>query len=423
MKDKVNVLIVGANFINKGAEAMLKTVQQELGRKYSNANFYMISRDKEENLAKENNFIPVFDESSALKKSIDTFKWRAKGKLHKIIFGKNQPYVFPFPFKEITKKLNTLDVVVDISGFAYADSWGKPMIAETTKLIKLCKKHFNAKFYFFPQAWGSFDNPVVADAAREMLQLADHFYARDVVSQAFLAKVLGKEAHEIPLLHDIAFSYEGSKTIQPQKLLKSIGYSKSGRKLIGISPNMRVYEKLEGSGKENKYIQILLALSQYCMHTLNADILLVPNEIIPDTFSEKERANDDRRICQMLNEMINDPERCYLVDKYRSSEEIMAFVSQVDLLVSSRFHALIFGLHHAIPVMAISWSHKYKELFSLFGLDEFVLEWDAMNEDSAIALLKKLDVRQEEIRKKISAELPQLKSKADEMFTKLAANH
>lgn len=416
MENRINVLIVGANFSNKGAEAMLMTVQQELYARNKNVTFYMLCRQYEKELAELNNFVPIFDETPPFFKTIKSFAKRVEGKLFKTFTGKNKPFVFPFPFKTIEKKVKQLDMVIDISGFAYADSWGKPMIEETIKLQNFCKRKFNAKFYFLPQAWGSFNKPEVAEAAKRMLLNADKFYARDLVSQDYLYKLLKTENIEVPLLTDIAFSYKGNNKVNGLELIKSLGYNEGKRPLIGISPNLRVYEKVEGKGKENGYVQILLRLSDYCLNILGVDIILIPNEIFPDGCN----ALDDRHLCRILNEMINREDRCFFLDRYCSANEIKSLVSQVDYLVSSRFHALIFGFLYATPVMAISWSHKYKELFSIFGMENFVLEWDAMDPENAIKQLNQLIGNKEGVKASISSKLDELNQKTSHMFDEMA---
>ena len=110
----------------------------------------------------------------------------------------------------------------------------------------------------------------------------------------------------------------------------------------------------------------------------------------------------------------------FFADQYYSAVEVAKIIGSVDILISSRFHALIFGFLHEKPVMAISWSHKYRELFSLFDLEDFVLESNDMEQDDAIRLLSRLMTEQESIEKKIKTSLPGLKIKAGEMFDEIA---
>ena len=108
-------------------------------------------------------------------------------------------------------------------------------------------------------------------------------------------------------------------------------------------------------------------------------------------------------------------------DQYYSAQEIYNLIGSVDLLISSRFHALIFGFLQEKPVMAISWSHKYRELFSLFGLEKFVLESNEMNQDDTIRLLNKLLEEKTNVELKIKESITRLKTQVTEVFDEIAA--
>lgn len=414
MSNSKQILIIGANFSNKGAEAMMKTVKQQLSMRHPDIICHMLCRPYEKQLAIENGFNPVFGlPPSPFQRQWRKFKYRLSGKLYKLIHGKSKPWRFAFPFEAIRVILNDLDAVIDISGFAYADSWGKPMIDETTKLLNLCKRR-GIKFYFLPQAWGSFDIPEVSVSVKRMLDEADGFFARDQVSRRHLAKAMGVQESAIRLMPDIVFSFESDVIPVRTELTK---YKAKGKLLIGISPNLRVYEKSSKQGTENSYISLLLTISRFCLEQLNANLVLIPNE----TFPETTRHRDDRHLCELLYQHIGQPERCFVVDRYASAEEIKSYIGEVDLLVSSRFHALIFGLLQRKPVLAISWSHKYRELFSLFELEEFVTESDAMAHSKLIIVqLKKLIDEHQAIIEKIDTSLPLLKSQVDDMFREIS---
>jgi colanic acid/amylovoran biosynthesis protein len=412
-RKSMNILIIGANFSNKGAEAMMLTVRQQLELRHKQARFYMLCRGYEEALAEENSIVPVCNQDGELKKKIKKIYKKASGKMHKFIFKEDKPFVFEFPFAVLKTKIPDIDMVVDVSGFAYADSWGEPMVMETIKLQRLYKKE-KTRFYFMPQAWGSFHKPRVANAVKEMLANANKFYARDLTSQKYLSDVLDTPPKKIPLMHDIVFAYDTNGV--NNNVLSSLGYKRKGDRVIGISPNLRVYERTSGLEKDNVYFKMLLALANHCIQALNADVIFIPNEVFPPNV----QAKDDRYLCRLLMKFVEVPERCFFADQYYSAIEIDTIIGSVDILISSRFHALIFGFLHEKPVMAISWSHKYKELFSLFDLEDFVLESNDMEQDDAIRLLSRLVTEKESIEKKIKTSLPGLKIKAREMFDEIA---
>ncbi len=413
MKNDISVLIIGANFTNKGAEAMLKVVKQQLQRNHEQLTCYLVCRAYERGLAESCGFIPLFNVESPLQRKINGLLYRVKGKLYKLFTGKSRPWYFPFPFQAIEKIMYRLDAIIDISGFAYADSWGQPIIDETIRLMQIGKRN-QVKSFFMPQAWGPFNMPNVARSARKMLTLADGFFARDRVSRSHLSTLLQKEPESIPLLPDIVFSLADEEGISSTPTTES-NRSSGQRFRIGISPNLRVYEKLSGEGTNNPYMRTLLALCRHGMDTLGAEIVLIPNELFPDGVAH----TDDRMLCRQIYELLGKPQHCKLLDHYASAETIRDDIRQVDLLVSSRFHALIFGFLEQKPVMAISWSHKYRELFELFGLEDYVLESDAIDETSVIFKFQQLLENRDEVVKKINGQLPSLKERVDNMFSDL----
>jgi Uncharacterized conserved protein len=402
MNNAVNILIIGANFTNKGAEAMLKVVQHQLRLRYGQVTCYMVCRKYERELAISQGFEPVYSDEAAISRFVSGVIYGIKGKIYKLLTKKNMPWYFPFPFGEISRIIGKLDAIIDVSGFAYADSWGKPMIDETIRLQRMARSR-GVKCYFMPQAWGPFEKPEVAKAARTMLNLSDGFYARDTVSRRYLAKLLQLNPEAIPMLPDIVFSAADDKTntISAEDTLR-----------IGISPNLRVYEKLEGAGTDNQYVRVLLSLCRYCLDVLGAEIVLIPNEIFPDGVDHP----DDRTLCRLIYESLNRPEGCMLLDGYASAEAIRSQIQHMDYLISSRFHALIFGFLERKPVLAISWSHKYRELFGLFGLESYVLESGELTEETVIAKLNQLMAERTEVVTRINGRLAGLKQRIDILF-------
>ena len=395
---------------------MMLTVKQQMEQRCKHARFYMLCRGYETELVEMAGIIPVCNQDSGLKRKIKRFYKRASGKMHKFFFKENKPYVFEYPFTELKKKIPKIDMVIDVSGFAYSDSWGEPMVRETLKLQAFYKKE-KVKFYFMPQAWGSFLKPGVANAVRRMLANANKFYARDLISQKYLSDILVVPTTRIPLMHDIVFAYNDDTPVE-SNVVASIAGKADQKLVIGVSPNLRVYEKSTGLGKDNVYLQLLLSLANHCIHSLDAHMVFIPNEVFPPEVEAK----DDRYLCRLLLENVDCPERCIFSDQYYSVAEINAIIGVVDILISSRFHALIFGFLQEKPVMAISWSHKYKELFSLFGLEDFVLESTEMEQEDAIGLLDRVVIERESTKKKIKASLPRLEANAKAMFDEIDFN-
>lgn len=416
MEEK-NFLLVGGNFINKGAEAMLKTVQHEILKNYPGASIYVICSTLQREVASRQGFIPIsFTFSSPLRRKLRILYGNGKSKLTRMLGLKSVPFADVTPEKEIRKQIKKLSMAIDVSGYAYHDSRDYRQPLETIKIIKFCKEK-GAKYIFMPQAWGSFDKPKVAENVHRMLNMSDGFFARDAVSRDYLAELLRKETSAIPIYPDIAFSFPTPDLAIGAKMLRDAGRINTGRKLLILGPNMRVYSRSKGVGEANAYVQKLLGIARYAINDLGMDVALVANEI---HIQEEGYHSDDRFICRILLEELNDKEHCFFTDRYLTAQEVKSIIGNGDLVVASRFHALIFALSQKIPSMAISWSHKYRELFRLFDMEKFVVEDSELKNDPTINLLNELVRDREKWSAHIEGVLPEIRKKLETPFKHLS---
>lgn len=397
-------LIVGANFINKGAEAMLKTVSYQILKRYPNATIYAICHSQEREIARKQGIEPIYVEPSKWMSLLD----RIIGKLGGLLGQPGKPYADYTPIEKI-KKINGLKTVVDASGFAYGDKRGYIQPLETQKIIDYCHK-LKIKYIFMPQAWGSFKDERVAINCKRMIESADAYFTRDDVSQKFVSELLGEPLDAIPKLADIAFHFPFPK-IDGKQLLKQNQYSNALQlRVVGISPNMRIYERMPGKGVDNSYVKAIIRIITSLQ--LDTHIVLIPNEIRPPGDS----LPDDSFLCQTIYNAINSCENITLIKGYYSAEEIKSVIRETDLIIASRFHSLIFALSLGIPCLAISWSHKYRELFKLFDLERFVVEDEGMDEKKILALYHELRLNRVELSEKIQNQLPILKKSNEHVF-------
>tara|TARA_R110000850_G_scaffold244590_2_gene369413 strand:+ start:24 stop:1274 length:1251 start_codon:yes stop_codon:yes gene_type:complete len=413
MKEK-NFFLLGGNFINKGAEAMLKTVQFHILEAHPNAAIYVRCRYAEKDIAIKQGFIPVYENLSGIRKIAYQFYEKALAKTTAALGRKPIPFADRTPIADMRRKIKRVHMGIDVSGYAYGDSRDYMQPLETIKAINFCKER-GGKFVFMPQAWGSFELADVAQNVRDMLKLSDDFFVRDTVSRDYIAGLLGKDAASVPVYPDIAFTFPHPGLERGGRILSSIGRTSSQRKLLAICPNMRVYARSEGKGEDNVYVQKLVKIARHAMDKMDMDVVLVPNEVRPVEGYHP----DDRFICRLLNKAISDEERCFYVSEYYSAEEVKSVLGHADLVVASRFHSLIFALSQGIPCMAISWSHKYRELFALFGMEKFVVEDSDINNTGLFELLTELNEQNEQWSTTIKETLPKIKEKLSIPLSKI----
>ncbi len=424
----MNIIIKGAGFVNKGAEAMARTVQTELTKRLPECEFFLWRPSQRD-------CRPALDSGFSLFRlpfeKIDALlRWRKAERVSLLLWcllelcRTRDPREMRYAFVTtrlmkralvhyVKRSTSGLDALVDVSGFCYGDEWGIGKFRNIDWLMSYFR-HNGKPVVFLPQAWGSFDKPQVRQAVRHLL-ISDgaSFYSRDEISSRFLEQALEKPIYSIPVTPDIVFGFQGGTAEQGEHILRGMGCSLS-RPIIGIAPNMNVYRRVLGKGSGNRYLKALLDLITHCQATHDVDIVLQANVI-----SSSDRL-DDRYLCGLVAASVGKPERCFTTRQYLTAEEMKALIGRFDYLIGSRFHSLVFGLSQGIPGMAVSWSHKYRELFSLFGMEDAVHECQNLDAGALIETFEKGWAERHQQRMAILGKAQQLQDEVSALFDRVA---
>lgn len=414
----MNILLRGGNFHNKGAEAMLRTVQRQLARRIPEAYFCATLPFLESQFANICGISPLSIAKSKKSKFFRTVPIFS-GLLSKFHSFTN------FDFSRANKNSNKsafeifdigqVDAVLDISGFAYGDAWNVCKLKDSWAWVEYCliKKK---PYVFLPQAWGTFKQRDIASFGRKICSNATMVFSRDADSTTHLSNLLNIPSDDLRTIPDIVFSFHGERISIGRSLLNNIGIESDGKPIVALVPNMRVYERTSGLGAANHYVKILVDIGNYIIEHLGANLLLLPNEIyVPGSMGA-----DDRFICGIIQSHIRRYDHCFVVRDQLSSEAIKSLIGQADLLVGSRFHSLVFGLSQGVPVIALGWSHKYPELLRSFGMERYAVEHNRMDSLEIITLVKQAWDQRESLKNRICDVVPILQDKVEQMFDEVA---
>lgn len=392
----MRVLIANGGFVNKGAEALLYTVLQQISKRVSgDISFYLENRGKP--IIIEGTKIPDNDHK--------LITWRSKKEklleLIAILFQQPKNIFLGLLNLDVVSTINKMegiDVLIDISGFAYSDHWGQYLSKKALGFSKYIKRN-NGKCIYLPQAWGPFTKKKSIKIITQLYKNSKLIYARDEISASYLSGTLSLQNGVIPIYPDIAFLFEGEKCDIARIEIENIfGSNNKDKLLIGISPNMRVYERANGKKSINEYIIFLKRAILNLEKEFSARFLILPHEIRHDL----DPVPDDRYLCRLLAAEI-DKDGVKVLDGNMSAAKIKSYIGNLDFLIGSRYHSLIAALSQNIPVASIGWSHKYSELLKLFNLENNVLAYDEKesqlklinlisNRDISIEMIKKQNI-------------------------------
>ncbi len=376
------VEIRGAGFINKGAELMLHAVIDALSRRFDDVEFALRASGR---------------------LSAAPYISRARAGLHQKAFlpvrGKDYGEALAFLPKKLRDaygiKVNSdVDVVIDISGFAYGDQWSTGQ-ANQLHREALRRRKNGRRIYLLPQALGPFVKGRQREAAIRAFECCDLIYARESVSFAHL-EGLGLARPQVAQAPDFTNLLVPAKSLAPLQL----------RGRFCIIPNAKMIEKTDRSTAVG-YIKFLENLYRAAEAGGHSPFLLL---------HEKNDASLARELAKLLPEIEIHAEDDPLV--------IKAIIGASHVVFSSRFHGLVSALSQAVPALGTSWSHKYRMLFADYEFEDGLIDTLAVDRESLDHIVESVaaDSANKFIRKSLKVHSTGMKKAATQMWDQVAAD-
>lgn len=400
----LKIVITAASFCgNKGAAAMLQSGIKQLKERYGERLHITLmstypERDRELLRIMPENYGFISIENAKPEKLV--FLAFPLSILYGL-FGHFPPLKKLFLRNNIIRAYSECDMVIDMAGVSFVDSRG--FVMNTYAFIcaavpMLCA----APVCKYSQALGSFKDPYNRFIARLVLPKMRLICARGEITKNNLAEIGVTE--NVRLCADGAFTM--SEKSEYTKTVNSLCENDSfyGSLPIGISISSVVEKHCRKLGINYKKIMIefidRLTVEGY-------SVLIIANAARED--SEKPR-NNDLPICSEVYAAIHDKTNVRYYPREFFPEELRLLISRCRALVASRFHAMIAALEKCVPVLLIGWSHKYKEVLDMFGLGGYAADYSELNAEKLYSEFRNLLDNSDEIREKISENLPSVKA-------------
>lgn len=336
------VEIRGVQFVNKGAELMLRSILEKVELLFPQATICI-----------------QCGPNSRLSdiKSINGFR---RINIRKNILDFNGlTYWLPRPFRKLLlRKMSIVleadvDVILDASGFSYGDQWNPLILRQVAQDVIRLKKH-NKQYIFLPQALGPFEvyeNKVWAEKA---FLNADLVFARDEDSLKFLQNVGCSPG--------IRHAPDFTNLISP--VVKS--KYKHLAKQVAVIPNSKMLStKNRDSRWVERYVDILVSCI-LIMQSKGESVFLLNHE-----------GESDFDICLKINAKLS--VKLEIIQP-ENALDVKAVIGQCKFVVCSRYHGCVSALSQQVPCIGTSWSHKYEKLFSEYQQSSLITP-DISNED------------------------------------------
>ncbi len=266
-----------------------------------------------------------------------------------------------------------MDAVIDLSGIAFVDGRGAPLLAYNVAVV-MPGLFFDIPVYKLSQALGPFHGRLNRVVAKWVLSKCESVAARGEISKEHLHSIGLTRTKFIP---DTSFALkidEFTKKEARNYVVEKFA-SSSNEKLVMFSPSAVVEKNCQKVGKNLTEIfsQLIVELTMK-----GFDVGLVPHSTNTGI-----RKNDDMAVVTSIyNEVIQSVESSsiQILDVRENPKFARAVIAEADVFVACRFHSLIAALSQAVPVTTVGWSHKYEEASKPFKMNNFAMDYSAISE-------------------------------------------
>lgn len=353
-------LIVGSNFINKGAQSMLFVTVDQLRKRYPDCEIYMLSAfDYAED--QPYSFQIVFEDEDAHRMVnhpvLGAGVIMAKDAVKKIL-GKPTGYKKKSALAALYPEISC---VIDISGFALSSSWEVKASKEYLRRVSEAKRK-HIPVILMPQSFGPFsygqDQKKMDRMIRENLSYPKAIFARekegvDLLQDRYHCKNIFLSP-DLVLCHptpEIGVICRNAEAVKPTQIPEIPGNT------VGVIPNMRT---LSGHNKSE-----LLDFYKKIIETVldkQKNVALIRH------------SREDLSFCKEIKTIFAQEDHVQLLTNDFDCFSYDALVQKLDFIIGARYHSLVHAFKAGIPCIAIGWAVKYLELFRLFGDEAFVFD-------------------------------------------------
>ncbi|MDX9701934.1 MAG: polysaccharide pyruvyl transferase family protein [Candidatus Auribacterota bacterium] len=341
--DRQNVIIVGGELFNKGAQAMTFSVVDYVKNHYPDKKLYLFSEIDYERT-----------DSDKQKYNFDIVPWDFATKL-RIANRMNRLFIFNGRYSlweyRLRSILQNACCMIDISGFGLSSQFGD-FKSFNYLLNFIVSSNHRIPIYLLPQSFGPFNysrsrNYMLMALCKKWLPYPDKIFYRENDALEHLKQfkdIATEKSLDLILL---------SPSADPKRIYRIVPtfpeYTpQSGT--VGIIPNMMLEKNIKRPALIALYEDIV---KKILANGANVAIL--------------QHAEDDRWLCHKLRQSFASEPRVSAVTDELPSFELERIISRFDWIVGSRYHSIIYAYKHGIPAVVLGWAEKYAELMRAFG--------------------------------------------------------
>ncbi len=392
-----NVVIIGSALSgNKGAAAMLESSIHTLSERNNNLKFTLLSmypaEDRQQNTYKNLKIIDARPLQLGVGINSLALLYRVAPFLRNTLYGKS----------EAIRALADADVLLDQGGITFVDGREKFLLYNIASILPAI--NMKVPVVKCAQALGTFNNPINKAMSKLFLPKVRTIVSRGDITQSHLDDIGLDNTIEGA---DYAFLLPNNKADHDAALEKHSHYIPEGEaQLVGVAPSVVMKKKVDASGLS--YVEEMVKFIKF-LERRGYRVLIVPHSVRTGT---DKAHNNDLPLCNEIYEQVKS-KSVGMIDKELSSQDLRYLIGECDLFLASRFHAMVSSLAMGVPTLVLGWSHKYKEVLDMFGLEKWAFGHAQLNERYLQKRFDELVAEADQVRIAINENLPKVKKRSE----------
>lgn len=247
--------------------------------------------------------------------------------------------------------------------------------------------------------------PVYTDRGKQLLrelsEAMDFMTVRDQDSYDILRSI-GVKNPNIFVTADAAVNARPAPADRSREILSTLGFRSASEILaININQYLDTWARAEGGR---------LSRSEFVSTYASALNRFLEHSPVPVLFVSTQ--HHDVEITQELMQQVKAPIKGILSNKDYTHTEVKGVLSEIDLLVGMRLHAMILASSALTPIVGLAYLPKCVHYFNSLGLPDHIMNFDDFSADSLYALMKTGWEQRADLKRHLQEKIPELQSLA-----------
>jgi len=310
--------------------------------------------------------------------------------------------ILPRRLQLFMRNLLQADLVVSMGGgYLNGDRSLMAQIAVYLMVAPLSlAKHFGACVVCAPQSMGPFATRFQKRIVTQALEKVDLVLTRE----ARTAKILTGLSAQFPLRQsvDSGFLFKTAAVTNLRRQLQVGDHDL----LVGITVRRWLDAK-----RQHAYEQAVAETVDYLVTHHQATVVFIPQ------VTSSLGGDDDRVTAEKVYARITYKNHVHRLQEHYTHQQIKSLYGELDMLIGTRFHSVIFSLTSLVPALAIEYEHKTSGIMHDLALDTWVVKIEKATPAVLIHKIDELIAGKDDYREHLKQVLPAYIARAQDATT------